>query len=62
MAVAFALVLLAAAIRAAVPMLIPEFTVWAWRVSGTLWIVAFALFSIRYWPILSAARADGKPG
>ena len=30
--------------------------------SGTLWSLAFALFAIVYWPILSQPRADGRPG
>jgi uncharacterized protein involved in response to NO len=30
--------------------------------SGTLWSLAFAFFTIVYWPILSRPRADGRPG
>ena len=30
--------------------------------SGLLWSAAFALFAVRYAPILSRSRADGKPG
>jgi len=30
--------------------------------SGICWSAAFALYAIRYWPILSRARLDGKPG
>jgi len=30
--------------------------------SGICWSIAFALYAIRYWPILSRARLDGKPG
>ena len=61
-AVAFALVLLAALLRSALPQLAPELTMWAWRLSAGLWIAAFAIFLYRYLPILSRARADGKPG
>jgi uncharacterized protein involved in response to NO len=31
-------------------------------VSGLCWSVAFALYAIRYWPVLSRERPDGKPG
>lgn len=30
--------------------------------SALSWILAFALFVVLYWPILSAPRADGRPG
>ncbi|MCC7326870.1 MAG: NnrS family protein [Burkholderiales bacterium] len=30
--------------------------------SAICWAAAFALYAIRYWPILSRARLDGKPG
>jgi uncharacterized protein involved in response to NO len=61
-AVAFALVLLAAATRALVPLLWIEQTLPAWRLSALLWIVAFSAFLIRYTPILTRPRIDGKPG
>jgi uncharacterized protein involved in response to NO len=31
-------------------------------VSGVLWSAAFALYFIRYWPILTRPRLDGRPG
>ena len=31
-------------------------------VSGICWSAAFALYAVRYWPVLSRARLDGKPG
>lgn len=61
-ALAFALVLAAALLRAVLPLLAPELTLWAWRLSAGLWITAFAIFLFRYVPILSRARPDGKPG
>ena len=30
--------------------------------SGACWSVAFALYAIHYWPVLSRVRVDGKPG
>jgi uncharacterized protein involved in response to NO len=32
------------------------------QVSGMLWAAAFGLFAVRYWPVLSRPRLDGKPG
>ena len=32
------------------------------NLSALSWILAFALFVVLYWPILSAPRADGRPG
>jgi uncharacterized protein involved in response to NO len=30
--------------------------------SAVCWSAAFALYAVRYWPVLSRARLDGKPG
>jgi len=30
--------------------------------SGLCWSLAFATYAVRYWPILSMSRLDGKPG
>lgn len=59
---AFGLLILAAFIRAFLPMLAVGLTPWAWRISAILWIVAFACFLWRYVPILTGARVDGKSG
>ena len=32
------------------------------QLSGLLWAAAFGLYAVRYWPILSRPRVDGKPG
>ena len=32
------------------------------QLSGLLWSAAFGLYAIRYWPVLTRARLDGKPG
>lgn len=32
------------------------------QVSAALWSAAFALYAVRYWPVLSRPRLDGKPG
>jgi uncharacterized protein involved in response to NO len=30
--------------------------------SGACWSAAFALYTVRYWPVLTRPRIDGKPG
>ena len=32
------------------------------QVSGVLWATAFGLYAVRYWPVLSRPRLDGKLG
>ena len=32
------------------------------ELSGLLWTVAFGLYAVRYWPVLTRPRLDGKPG
>ncbi len=59
---AFGLVFVAALVRAALPLLDVAFTLRAWQLSALLWIIAFSLFLLRYVPVLSRPRADGKPG
>jgi len=61
-AVAFGLVFAAAIVRAFLPLLDVVYTLWAWRISAVLWIVAFTLFLVRYAPMLLQRRVDGKPG
>ncbi len=62
LAFAFGALLLGAALRALLPLIDPNLTPWAWRISAGLWITAFALFCWRYLPILSQPRTDGRPG
>jgi uncharacterized protein involved in response to NO len=62
LAVAFALIFIAALVRAFLPLLDAALTLSAWRLSALLWIIAFALFLVRYVPVLTQPRADGKPG
>jgi uncharacterized protein involved in response to NO len=59
---AFALIQLAALARVCLPILSPSLSLVAIEASGLLWTLAFALFALRYWPILTRARADGRPG
>lgn len=61
-AACYALVLGAAAVRVGLPLVAPAFTVQAVLGSALLWSAGFGLYAIRYWPVLSRPRLDGKPG
>ena len=58
----FALVQVAALVRVFGGLLIPGAYLASVVASGILWSAAFALYAIRYWPVLSRERIDGKPG
>ncbi len=59
---AYALIQLAAAVRVFLPLAAPAATLAAIELSGALWCAAFALFVVKFWPILTRARLDGRPG
>ncbi|MFC5497893.1 NnrS family protein [Caenimonas terrae] len=58
----FALVIAAALVRVGVPLAAPAFIVHAVLCSAALWSAGFGLYALRYWPVLTRARLDGKPG
>jgi uncharacterized protein involved in response to NO len=58
----YVLVQLAAAIRVFGGALLPDAYLWTVIGSGVCWSAAFALYAVRYWPVLSRPRLDGKPG
>lgn len=58
----YLLVLSAALVRVAVPLVWPGSTLAAVQASAALWSAAFALFALRYWTALTRARLDGKRG
>lgn len=58
----FLLIQAAAVIRVAGGMVAPAFYLPGIQVSGVLWAAAFGLYAIRYWPVLTRPRIDGKPG
>jgi uncharacterized protein involved in response to NO len=58
----YALVLFAAVVRVALPLLAPALTLPAILGSATLWSAGFGLYAIRYWPVLTRPRVDGQPG
>jgi uncharacterized protein involved in response to NO len=57
----FALVQVAAAIRV-FGGAVPTAYMASVQLSGLLWAVAFGLYAVRYWPVLTRPRLDGKPG
>jgi uncharacterized protein involved in response to NO len=58
----YALLALAAAIRVFGGIAFPDFYRATVVLSGLCWSAGFALFTVRYWPILTRPRLDGKPG
>jgi uncharacterized protein involved in response to NO len=58
----YGLVLGAAAVRVFVPLLAPSLGLAAVLLSATLWSAGFGLYALRYWPVLTRPRLDGKPG
>ncbi len=58
----YALVLLAALSRVALPLALPGLTLLAVQASALFWSAGFGLYAVRYWPVLTRARLDGGPG
>jgi uncharacterized protein involved in response to NO len=58
----YVLVLGAALVRVALPLALPQWSVAAVLLSAALWSAGFGLYAVRYWPVLTRARLDGRPG
>lgn len=58
----YLMVLLAALVRVFVPLLVPALLLQAVVWSAVLWSAAFGLYFVRYWPVLTRPRLDGRPG
>ncbi|HPB90894.1 MAG TPA: NnrS family protein, partial [Rugosibacter sp.] len=52
----------AAAARVFGGMVSPELYMPSIQLSALLWAAAFGLYVVRYWPVLTRPRLDGKPG
>jgi uncharacterized protein involved in response to NO len=61
-AACYFLVLAAALLRVLLPLAAPGATLPAIMASALLWSAGFGLFTLRYLPVLTRARLDGKPG
>ena len=59
---AFLRVTAAAIMRVLLPLALPNTYREAVIASACLWLGAYAIYVVRYWPILTRARLDGKPG
>ena len=59
---AYAAMLLAAAVRVFLPLLLPQALIASVQVSALLWSLAFALYLWGYTPMLLRTRLDGQPG
>jgi uncharacterized protein involved in response to NO len=57
----FVLIHLAAIVRVVVGM-VPGLHVASIQLSALLWASAFGLYAVRYWPVLTRPRLDGRPG
>jgi len=58
----YTLVLTAALVRVGAPLVEPAWLMQSVIGSAALWSAGFALYAVRYWPVLSRARLDGRPG
>ena len=58
----FALVAAAAVVRVLCPLILPQHYLASVFISAALWSAAFLVYAVRYWPVLTRARADGAPG
>ncbi|MBL8276926.1 MAG: NnrS family protein [Pelomonas sp.] len=58
----YGLVALAAVARVGLPLVAPAQTVHAALASALLWSAGFGVYAVRYWPVLSRPRVDGRPG
>ena len=59
---AYASVTAAAVTRVLVPLALPNLYSAAVVASAALWSAAYAIYAVRYWPVLTRPRLDGKPG
>lgn len=59
---AYVLVQAAAIVRVFGGMIAPQVYVGTVIVSAACWSLAYAIYAVRYWPILTQPRIDGKPG
>lgn len=59
---AFAAMILSALVRTVMILLLPSLAINGYVISATLWAIAFTLFSVLYFPVLTQPRIDGRPG
>ncbi|MDT7526008.1 MULTISPECIES: NnrS family protein [Idiomarinaceae] len=59
---AFMLVIVAAVVRVFVQGLWPELSVYWYALSAFAWVLAYGIYVLVYFPILTTPRPDGRPG
>jgi uncharacterized protein involved in response to NO len=59
---AFLSVTAAAVVRVWAPLVWPRLYIAAVVGSAALWSIAYAIYAVHYWPVLTRPRVDGKPG
>jgi uncharacterized protein involved in response to NO len=59
---AYACVLAAAVVRVFGGLLLPSLYVPGVVASAMLWSAGYAIYAVRYWPVLTRPRIDGRPG
>ena len=58
----FVMIQLAALIRVFGGIVAPDLYLASVQWSGVIWAATFGLYALRYWPVLTRPRLDGKPG
>jgi uncharacterized protein involved in response to NO len=58
----FVLIQIAALVRVFGGMIFAAWYLPSIQLSSVLWATAFGLYAVRYWPVLTRSRLDGKPG
>jgi uncharacterized protein involved in response to NO len=58
----FVLMIAAAVVRVFWPIIQPQYYLHSVECSGLLWFMAFVLYLVRHWPILTGPRLGGQPG
>jgi len=58
----FVLIQVAAVVRVFGGIAAPELYLISVQLSTLMWTAAFGLYALRYWPVLTRPRLDGKPG
>ncbi|MGF1723589.1 NnrS family protein [Photobacterium nomapromontoriensis] len=62
MMIAFVALVLASLVRTLFVIAMPSLIIYSYVVSALLWVLAFTIFTIVYFPILTKPRLDGRPG
>lgn len=62
MSVAFALILVSALLRVVLAALWPQWLMHWYMLAGGAWVLAFVIYLVVYWSVLTTPRADGRPG